>query len=111
MAAQLAGVAALEDEDFIQKLQAHNRTWRDYLETHLPSNRVRVLPSQANFVLALFPETGPVTAATVNRALLHKGIIVREMGSYGLPSALRISIGSEEAMKEVVEIVRGVDND
>ena len=111
MAAQLAGVAALNDEDFIAKLQEHNRTWRDYLEQELAGNRVRVLPSEGNFVLALFPQSGPVTAASVNQALLDEGIVVREMGGYGLPEALRISIGTEAAMRDVVRIVRGMDNE
>lgn len=110
MAAQLAGKAALEDVDFTKKLIAHNLKWRTYLEENLPSNHVRIISSQANFVMALFPESGDVTAKTVNQALLAKGVIVRELTSYGLPNALRISIGTEDAMRAVVAIIRDVEH-
>jgi hypothetical protein len=35
-------------------------------------------------------------------------LIARETGAYGLPNALRISIGSEEAMRRVAKILNGM---
>lgn len=108
MAAQVAGVAAIEDVAFNAELKAHNAMWRDWISQQLSSNHVRILPSEANFVLALFAEDGELTAQATNQALLHKGIIVREMGGYGLPNALRISIGTEEAMCAVSAVIAGL---
>jgi histidinol-phosphate aminotransferase len=38
--------------------------------------------------------------------LREKGLIVREIHGYGIPSGLRISIGLEEHMRAVVEILK-----
>ena len=37
--------------------------------------------------------------------LKTRGILVRQMGGYGLPHCLRISIGTEEEMRAVVDAV------
>lgn len=99
--AQAAGAAAARDIEFTAALNAHNALWRDWLTQKLSSNRVRVLPSQANFVLALFSDAQ--TAAAANAALLADGLVVREMGGYGIENGLRISIGSPAAMEAVAD--------
>ncbi len=99
--AQAAGAAAVRDTEFTNELAAHNAEWRDWLTRALTSNRLRVLPSQANFILVLFPQEDGLTASAANAYLLEKGLVIREMTSYGLPQALRISIGTEKAMKAV----------
>ena len=69
---------------------------------------MRVVPSQANFVMVLFDS--PETAARAFETLAAAGYIVREIGvSYGIPQALRISIGSEEAMRAVAGILNSMD--
>ncbi len=109
MGAQLAGEAAVRDVEFTQKLNAHNAKWRTWLSAEIASNAIRVLPSEGNFVLALFgDEVDGVSASEANAALLGAGIIVREMGAYGLPNALRISIGSGEAMQKVAKVLKGM---
>lgn len=110
MGAQLAGEAAVRDVEFIQKLNAHNAKWRAWLSAEISSNSIRVLPSQGNFILALFnDEVGGLSASEANGALLRAGIIVREMGAYGLPNALRISIGCGEAMEMVADVLKGLE--
>ncbi len=103
--AQEAAAAAARDKDFTARLSAHNARWRDWLTGQLRSNRVHVPQSQGNFVLALFEETAGPGAADMFVALAEAGLITREMGGYGLPNALRISIGSEEAMRRVAEVI------
>lgn len=104
-AGQAAAKAATEDRAFTQELAAHNARWRDFLASELGSNRIRVVPSQGNFVLALFD--GEETAAAAFGALGEAGIVVREMGGYNIPTGLRISIGTEAAMRQVVEVLAG----
>ncbi|WP_404401678.1 histidinol-phosphate transaminase [Pelagibacterium halotolerans] len=99
--AQAAGVAAARDTEFTKALCAHNALWRDWLTKKLNSNRIRVLPSQGNFILALFSDAETATAA--NAALLEDGLVVREMGGYGIDNGLRISIGSAAAMEAVAD--------
>jgi len=105
--AQLAGAAATRDIEFNARLREHNATWRDWLTEELTSNHMYVVPSQANFVLVLFPDADH--AALAFETLMERGIIVREIGkSYGIPQGLRISIGSEQAMRGVVGILKAL---
>ena len=105
LAGQLAAAEATRDTEFNDKLRQHNAQWRDWLTAELASNRLQVLPSQANFVLVLFPSEAEANGAF--DALMAKGLIVRQVGAaYGIPNGLRISIGSEAAMRGVVDILK-----
>jgi histidinol-phosphate aminotransferase len=44
-------------------------------------------------------------AKPIEDALLKRGVIVRPMGGYGLPSCLRITIGDELACRLVARVV------
>ena len=104
--AQEAAVAAVRDTAFTQRLSAHNAKWRDWLTAELRSNSVTVPDSQGNFILALFDQSAGPGASDVFSALAEAGLITREMGGYGLPNALRISIGSEDAMRRTAEVIK-----
>ena len=58
------------------------------------------LPSQGNFVLVGFAD-----AAAMQDRLRGRGILVRQMGGYGLPGHLRITIGTDAEMAEVSEAI------
>ena len=45
-------------------------------------------------------------AKAANGALLERGLVVREMGGYGIANGLRISIGSEAAMRAVAATLK-----
>jgi histidinol-phosphate aminotransferase len=104
LSGQAAAAAAARDIEFTAKLREHNARWRTWLTDALQSNTIRVPPSQGNFVLALFQDTGTAKAAFT--ALRDKGLLVREMHGYGIPEGLRISIGLEEHMRAVVDVLR-----
>ena len=59
------------------------------LESVLHEHNAPVSPAAGNF---LFVDVG-ADAEAVNDALLRRGVIVRPMGSFGAPSALRITAG------------------
>ncbi|HTN60393.1 MAG TPA: histidinol-phosphate transaminase, partial [Devosia sp.] len=104
--AQLAGAAAARDVAFTTRLREHNARWRSWLSAELGSNQLRVVASQANFILVLFPSPDEADAAF--EALWNKGLIVRQIGAaYGIADGLRISIGTEAAMRGVVEVLKG----
>ncbi len=103
-AAQFAGAAAARDVGFTASLNAYNARWRDWLTRALDGNAIRIVPSQGNFVLALF-ET-PELARAAFTALRDKGLLVREMHSYGIPNGLRITIGLEGPMRGVIEVLK-----
>ena len=105
--AQLAGAAATRDVEFMARLREHNAKWRDWLTAELQSNFMRVVPSQANFVMVLFADAA--SAAMAFETLRERGLIVREIGaSYGIDNGLRISIGSEQAMVGVAGILKAL---
>jgi histidinol-phosphate aminotransferase len=100
MAAQAAGIAALDDDDFTNKLVANNQKWRKWLSDKLSqNNKLTVLPSMGNFITVLFPNEEGLNAQNADLALLEKGLVTRSLASYGLANALRISIGEEKAMR------------
>jgi histidinol-phosphate aminotransferase len=62
-----------------------------------------VTPSVGNFLLIHFPSTPGRTARDADAFLSARGIILRAVGAYGLPDALRLTIGTEEANHLVVD--------
>lgn len=103
-AAQSAGAAAARDLAFTARLRDYNRHWRQWLTRALAGNAIRVIPSEGNFVLALFPDAAASRAAF--KALFDQGLIVREIGVYGIDNGLRISIGPEAAMRRLVDVLK-----
>ncbi len=101
---QVAALAALEDEEHLQKTQ--EVTWQglDYLTQELLALGLKPLPSQANFLLV---DCGR-PARPLFEALLHRGIIVRSMEAYGFPQHLRISIGRPEENRAFIEALKEV---
>jgi histidinol-phosphate aminotransferase len=103
-AAQFAGAAAARDTEFTARLNQYNARWRDWLTRSLSGNAIRVVPSEGNFILALFDSAKASKAAFT--ALFNQGLIVREIGVYGIENGLRISIGPEAAMRRLVDILK-----
>ena len=85
-----AATAALEDHDHLARVRRRNARDRRSLARHLAARGYPSLPSQANFLLV---DTG-IDAGPLERHLLACGVVVRPMGGYALPQALRISVGS-----------------
>ncbi len=102
-AAQAAAVAALDDIAFIDTSRAHNDTWRAWTADRLGDLGLTVHPSIANFLLV---DLNTATRAdNLRDHLKRNGILVRQMGAYGLPACLRLSIGTEAEMRAVVDEV------
>jgi histidinol-phosphate aminotransferase len=92
-AAQEAALASLADEAELQRRRTVNREAMDALERVLRANGYDpVGPALGNF---LFVEVGE-DADALNAALLREGVIVRPMGAFGAPTALRITAGTPE---------------
>ncbi|TCT05911.1 pyridoxal phosphate-dependent aminotransferase [Aquabacter spiritensis] len=95
-----AGAAAIADHDHVARAVAHNAHWLPKLSAGLRALGLPVTPSVTNFVLVHFPD--PEARAAADRFLTARGLIARPVGAYGLPAALRITVGSEEANNLVV---------
>lgn len=98
-----AGVAAMEDAAFIEQAVEHNAIWLPKLTEALTAIGLDVTPSVGNFVLVHFPQTPGKTADDADEYLLEQGLVTRKVGAYKLPGALRITIGSEEANRLLID--------
>lgn len=99
-----AGAAAVSDRLFLKAALAHNARWRDWTRCELESLGLEVTPSVGNFLLVHFPERRPAVLA--DAFLISRGFILRRLEPYGLPRALRMTIGIEEANRAVVSVLR-----
>jgi histidinol-phosphate aminotransferase len=98
-----AGAAAIRDQAFVEKAVAYNTLWLDKLTHALTQIGLKVTPSVANFVLIHFPDVAGKRAPDADRFLTSRGYILRGVVGYGLPNALRMTIGPEEANRGVIE--------
>ena len=105
-AALEAGIAALEDQSHLQRAIDHNDVWLKWLTEEISRIGLSVTPSVANFVLVHFPQSAGMSAADADMFLARRGLVVRGVGAYGLPHALRITVGTEEANRLVVAALR-----
>ncbi|HLY44241.1 MAG TPA: histidinol-phosphate transaminase [Stellaceae bacterium] len=96
-----AGVAAVEDVGALARARAHNERWLPWLSQRLAALGLTLTPSVGNFVLARFPDEPGRNADAAFAFLQSRGILVRQMGGYGLPQHLRITIGTGEEMEIV----------
>lgn len=101
-----AGVAAIHDKAFVERAVTHNETWLAWLTDELSKLGLTVTSSVGNFVLLHFPMARGRTAADADAFLTGRGIILRRMDGYGLPGALRLTVGSEEACRAVVAALK-----
>jgi histidinol-phosphate aminotransferase len=100
--AQAAGVAALQDMDFVRKTADMAEAGRAQVSAGLADLGIRALPSVTNFILAEFGEK----AEEIRLALREKGVFVRQMGAYGLPRFLRVSLGTAEENEILLKALR-----
>jgi histidinol-phosphate aminotransferase len=106
-AGQIAAIAALGDEDFVEGSRVHNSeglAWFEAQIAGLGNAGLRAVPSKANFSLVLFE--GKLTAEVAYKALMGKGYIVRWLPGQGLPHGLRITIGKDADMHAIVAALR-----
>ncbi|HEU5019149.1 MAG TPA: histidinol-phosphate transaminase [Pseudolabrys sp.] len=101
--AMKAGIAAIEDAAHVEASVAHNNRWLAWLTEEIEKLDLTVTPSVANFVLIHFPESKGRSAADADAFLTARGLILRRVAGYGLPNALRLSVGTEEANRLVVK--------
>ncbi len=86
--AQVAGIAALDDQEYVARYVALNRVERAYLAEKTAALGLPVTPSVANFI---FVDT-PLPADEAFHKLMREGVIVRPMSGNGWPHSLRVTV-------------------
>jgi histidinol-phosphate aminotransferase len=95
--AQVAALAALGDDEHVQRTRQVNREGMAYLREALTRLGYELVPSWANFILV---RVG--SALRVYDALLRLGVIVRPVPVYGFPEHLRVSVGTREENERLI---------
>jgi histidinol-phosphate aminotransferase len=102
--AQVAALAALEDEGHTLECVRMIEAGRHFLYDEFRALGLSYVPSRANFVLV---DVGR-NAATIYQKLLHEGVIVRPMTPFGMETTLRVSVGTPEENRRLVKALRTV---
>jgi histidinol-phosphate aminotransferase len=100
--AMVAGIAAIQDEAHLAKAVAHNEEWLATLTREIAALGLSVTPSVGNFLLIHFPSEPGMTSRDADAFLSSRGLILRRVDAYGLPQALRLTIGTQEANRLVL---------
>jgi len=103
-----AATAAIEDQEYARGTWALVRAERERLARGLEGFGWRVLPSQANFVLATVPgERG--AAARVHADLKKHGVLVRFFNLPGLDDKLRVTVGTPADTDALLATLRQIE--
>lgn len=101
-----AGAAAMEDWNHVEAAVAHNAKAVPQLTTEIEALGLQVTPSVANFILIHFGDADRQNATACDEFLKSQAILLRRVRAYGLPNALRMTIGTDEENRRVVSALR-----
>jgi len=101
--AQWAALAALEDDEHVQRSLAVNRDGLDFLSAEFKKLRMDYVPSHGNFVLVRVGK-----GQEVFKQLLSQGVIVRSMDGYQFPEYIRVTVGTMDENRKFIEALQRV---
>lgn len=100
IAQKLASIA-VKDDQFINKVQQLNMSIKERFTNHLESLGWSYFESHANFVLV----KTPIDSDTASQFLLENGFIVRSGSQLGYDNSFRVTLGTDEDMKELQDLL------
>jgi histidinol-phosphate aminotransferase len=101
--AAAAGTGALADKEFLHRSLELNARGIRYLTESFANLDLTVVPSDANFVMLVFPDAA--LAQRLVEDLLTQGVIVRPLAAFGLPQCVRVSTGTDDQNRMCVDAV------
>ncbi len=102
--AQVAALAALDDDEFVEKTLALTKEGLAYLYAQLDRMGLNYIPTQANFLLI----KTPLGAQETYGRMLKEGVIIRPMDSYGLEDYIRVNVGLPEENERFIETLEKI---
>ncbi|WP_338448972.1 histidinol-phosphate transaminase [Niallia oryzisoli] len=104
--AQAAAVAAITDEEHVDRSKQVNTAGREQLYKALNELGLPYTESMSNFVLVEFG----TEAKKIYEELLNLGVIVRYGDTWGMPKHIRISIGTHEENSILIEAICSIQS-
>jgi histidinol-phosphate aminotransferase len=101
IAALIAAEAAVRDRNTIQKYVAEIKRLRTCFAAELSGLGITTYPSAGNFLLANFGPTGPA----LFKKLKRQGILLRDRSHDMGPGFVRITIGTEKEMRQLLKAI------
>jgi histidinol-phosphate aminotransferase len=96
--AQVAALAALEDQEHVARTLEATFAGRKQLTEGLQALGLKPIPSQTNFVCVGIRRE----AQEVFRRLLARGLIIRPLAGFAMPQHIRITVGTRSENAEVL---------
>lgn len=100
--AQVAGLAALENDKFIKASLEYLSQEKQYLYKELKKLKINFFESATNFIFIKF---GQQTQDLCNY-LLEEGIVVRGLAGWGYPEFFRVTVGKHKENKKFIDILK-----
>lgn len=102
--AQVGALAALDDDEFVEKTLELTRDGLEFLYSQLDRIGLKYLPTQTNFFLI----KTPLGAQETYQRMLKQGVIVRSMESFGLNEYIRVNVGLPEENKRFIKTLEKI---
>src|SRR5262249_15636672 len=102
--AEVAGLAAIRDEAHIWRTVENNVVGAKWLMQRFHEVGIRAVPTSANFIYFNIDEDGNAFA----QRMQAEGVIVRSLVPWGIPCAIRVSIGTPEQNEIFVAALKKV---
>jgi histidinol-phosphate aminotransferase len=104
--AQVAAIAALEDEEFLQNTVRLNTLTLSIMKAKFDELEIKYIPTCSNFYLLLFPSESFVN--DFNNECLHRGLILRPVNTFGINNGIRINSGTIDETDFALKIIEEV---
>jgi histidinol-phosphate aminotransferase len=100
-----AARASLDDHEYLERIRRLVCDERDFLYHALDELDLTYTRSHANFVMIT---DLPLEANRLSEKLIRSGVIVRPMAAWGMPTAIRVTIGLREHNERFIAALRAV---
>jgi len=101
--AQVAGIAALDDDEHLQRSRAHTAASRAFYMAELRAMGLEPIPSETNFVAVPVGDD-----AAAGAGLRDRGFTVTTLAGWGLPGLIRISFGTDVQNRGLIAALKDV---
>lgn len=102
--AQYAAVSSLADNFHVDASKKNNKEGKALLYEELNKLGLSYIKTEANFVLINLSDD----ADMIFMQMMRRGVIIRPLTSFGMPGAIRVTIGTPEQNKRFLHVLKEV---